>query len=178
MLIIGGHSSGGGLAIRFAGGQYGTQADAYMLLAPFVYYNAPTTRPNAGGWAQPYTGRIVGLTMLNNVGIHCFDYLTAIDFNMPEEIRNKTETLSYSFRLNTSYAPRNYEKDLSTITQPLLVVAGTADETMFAEQYEPVISQYTDVQVKLLQDVTHMGVVVGPEVRPVIKKWLKGLNKP
>ncbi len=178
MLIIGGHSSGGGLAIRFAGGQYGTQADAYMLLAPFVYYNAPTTRPNAGGWAQPYTGRIVGLTMLNNVGIHCFDYLTAIDFNMPEEIRNKTETLSYSFRLNTSYAPRNYEKDLSTITQPLLVVAGTADETMFAEQYEPVISQYTDVQVKLLQDVTHMGVVVGPEVRPVIKKWLKGLSKP
>ncbi|NRA53098.1 MAG: alpha/beta fold hydrolase [Gammaproteobacteria bacterium] len=131
MLVIGGHSSGGGLAIRFAGGEYGALADAYVLLAPFVYYNAPTTRPNAGGWAQPYT----------------------------------------------SFAPRNYEHDLSAMTQPLFVVAGTADETMFAQQYEAVISKYADVEVKLLPDVTHMGVVVGTKVQPVIGKWLQQLQK-
>jgi len=177
MLVIGGHSSGGGLAIRFAGGEYGALADAYVLLAPFVYYNAPTTRPNAGGWAQPYTKRIVGLSMLNNVGIHRFDYLPVIDFNLPLKARNGTETLSYSFRLNTSFAPRNYEQDLSALTQPLLVVAGTADETMFAQKYEAVISKYTDGEVKLLPDVTHMGVVVGTEVQPVIGKWLQQLQK-
>jgi len=70
-----------------------------------------------------------------------------------------------------------YEKDLSTITQPLLVVAGTKDETMIYCQYEPVISQYTSVQVKLLQGVTHMGLVVSPEVRPIIEEWLEGLGK-
>jgi hypothetical protein len=52
--------------------------------------------------------------------------------------------------------------------QPL-VVAGTADESFVAEQYEPVISQYTDVEVRLLPDVTYINVVVGPEVRPVVK---------
>ena len=116
--------------------------------------------------------------MLNNVGIRWFNHLTVIEFNMTEEARNGTETLSYTYRLNTGYAPRNYKKDLSAITQPLLVVAGTADESFVVEQYEPVISQYAEVQVSLLQGVTHMGVVVGPEVRPVVKEWLEGLGKP
>jgi alpha-beta hydrolase superfamily lysophospholipase len=178
LLIVGGHSSGGGLALRFTGSRYGRQANAYVLLSPFLKYNAPTTRSHSGGWAHPYTGRIVGLTMLNNVGIHWFDYLPTIEFNMPEDVRDGTETLSYSHRLNVAYAPRNYEKDLRAITQPLLVVAGTGDESFFAEQYEPVISRYTAVHVKLLQGVTHLGVVVGPEVRPVVKEWLEGLGKP
>jgi len=178
MLIVGGHSSGGGLAIRFAGSKQGQQADAYLLLAPYLQYNAPTVRPNSGGWAQPYIGRIIGLTMLNNAGIRWFNHLTVIEFNMPEEARDGTETLSYSYRLNTSYAPDNYKKDLSVIKQPLLVVAGTADESFFADQYEPVISQYADAQVELLQDVSHMGVVVGHEVRPIVKEWLEDLNKP
>jgi alpha-beta hydrolase superfamily lysophospholipase len=178
MLIIGGHSSGGGLAIRFAGSQYGNEADAYLLFSPFLKYNAPTARPNSGGFANPHTKRIAGLTMLNNWGIHRFDYLTAIEFNMPEEARDGTETLSYSHRLNTAYAPRNYKKDLKAITQPLLVVAGTADESFFTEQYEPVISQYTDVYVELLEGVTHMGIVVGPEVQPFVKEWLERLDNP
>jgi len=178
MLIIGGHSSGGGLAIRFAGSQYGNEADAYLLFSPFLKYNAPTARPNSGGFANPHTKRIAGLTMLNNLRIHRFDYLPAIEFNMPEVARDGTETLSYSHRLNTAYAPSNYKKDLSAITQPLLVVAGTADESFYAERYEPVISQYTDVQVELLEGVTHMGIVVGPEVRPVVKEWLERLDNP
>ena len=178
MLVMGGHSSGGGLAIRFAGSQYGQKAKAYLLMSPFLKYNAPTTRPNSGGFAKPYTGRIIGLVMLNNVGIRWFNYLTVMEFNMPERARDRTETLSYSYRLTAAYAPLDYEKDLSAITQPLLVVAGTKDETMIYCQYEPVISQYTKVQVKLLQGVTHMGLVVCPEVRPIIKEWLKGLGKP
>jgi len=178
-IIMGGHSSGGGLAIRFAGGKYGKQADAYLLLAPFIFYNAPTTRPNAGGWATPYTARIIGLSMLNNIGIHGLNDLTSIEFNMPQAFRNGTETLAYSYRLNTSFAPRDYEDDLSAISQPLLVLAGADDETMFAEQYQPVITQHIpdnkQAQVEVLPGVSHMGVVVSPDVRPVIQAWIEGL---
>jgi hypothetical protein len=42
-------------------------------------------------------------------------------------------------------------------------------------EFEPVISRYTAVQAKLLQDVTHMGVVIGRDVRPFLKVWLEGL---
>ena len=175
-LIVGGHSSGGGLAVRFAGSQYGQQADAYLLMAPFLKYSAPTTRPNSGGWARAYTPRIAGLTMLNNVGIHWFDHLTAIDFHMPEEARDGTETLAYSHRLNTGFAPRNYKKDLAAITQPLLVIAGTDDEGFYGEEYEPVISQYAEARFELLEGVSHMGSVVDPSVRPVVKAWLEDLD--
>jgi non-heme chloroperoxidase len=175
-LIIGGHSSGGGLAIRFAGSQYRNEVDAYLLLSPFLKYNAPTTRTNSGGWANPYTSRIIGLTLLNNLGIHRFDYLNVIEWNMPEEARNGTETLFYSHRLNMGYAPRNYENDLRAITQPILLVAGTADKSFLAEKYEPVISKYTDVHVELLKDVTHMGVVVGTEVQPIVRRWIESLD--
>jgi non-heme chloroperoxidase len=176
-LIIGGHSSGGGLAVRFAGSRYGKQADAYVLLSPFLKYNAPTMRPKSGGWATPYTARIAGLSMLNTLRIHWFDFLTVIEFNMPKEARDGTETLSYSHRLNTAFAPRNYKKDLSAIRQPLLVIVGTRDEVFLADKFEPVISKYTDAQVSLLQDITHMGVVVSPDVQPILKVWLEGINK-
>jgi len=151
--------------------------DAYLLLSPFLKYNAPTMRPNSGGWGRPHIPGIIGLTMLNNVGIRCLNHLAVIDFNMPEEVRDGTETLSYSYRLNTSYAPGNYKKDLKTVTQPLLVAVGTADEAFVAEQFEPVISQFAKADVALLQCLTHMGVAVSPLVHPVVRGWIEGLDK-
>jgi alpha-beta hydrolase superfamily lysophospholipase len=174
-LILGGHSSGGGLAIRFAGSPHGRQIDAYLLLSPFLKYNAPTMRPYSGGWAHPSTGRIIGLEMLNNVGIGAFNHIKVIHFNMPEEARDGTETLSYSYRLNKSYAPENYKKNLAAISQPLLVAVGSADKAFKADEFEPAISPYTDVEVKLLKGVSHMGIVVGKEIRPVIENWLENL---
>lgn len=176
-LIIGGHSSGGGLAIRFAGSKYGKYADAYILLSPFLKYNAPTMKLNSGGWASAHIPRIIGLSMLNNVGISWFNYLKVIDFNMPKEYRDGTETLSYSYRLNTGFAPRNYKKDLSAIKQKVLVVVGKSDESFIVEAFLPEISKYKkDANVILLDDVTHMGIVMGKEVRPIIKKWITELN--
>ncbi|MBU4318412.1 MAG: lysophospholipase [Proteobacteria bacterium] len=175
-MIVGGHSSGGGLAIRFAGSCYGNEADAYVLLSPFLKYKAPTTRPQSGGWAQPNIKRIIGLSMLNAVGVRRLNHLPVIHFNMPETVRDGTETLSYTYRLNAAFAPKDYEKDLRSIQKPLLVVAGTVDEAFYADRFGPLISQYTHAQVELLEGVTHMGVVVGPEVQPVIKNWLEKLG--
>jgi pimeloyl-ACP methyl ester carboxylesterase len=97
---------------------------------------------------------------------------------MPKDVRNGTETLSYSYRLNTSYAPRDYKKDLSSISQPLLVVVGSADEAFFPDAFEPVISRYTKGRLELLPGVSHLGVVSDPKVRPVVKGWLLSLVKP
>lgn len=176
-IIVGGHSSGGGLAVRYAGSKYGKDIDAYLLLSPFLKYNAPTIKTNSGGWASPHTLRIIGLSMLNNIGIRFLNNLDVIDFNMPLEYRDGSETLSYSYRLNTGYAPRNYKKDLSSINQTLLVVAGSADESFKAEKFFPVISSYKpDVKVKIVEKVTHMGIVTGTEVRTIVNKWLEDID--
>ena len=175
-VIISGHSSGGGLALRFAGSEYGGRAQGYALLAPFLKYNAPTTRPGSGGWARPYTPRLIGLTMLNNIGLTWFDHLPVIDFNMPEEARDGTETLVYSHRLNTGYAPRDYRKDLRRMTQPLLVVAGQEDQSFFADKYEPTISPLKEARFVLLPGVGHLDLVIAPETGQVLMDWLRGLN--
>ena len=181
-MIIGGHSSGGGLAIRFAGGEHGAMADAYLLLAPFLKYNAPTTRPSSGGWARPLTRRIIGLAMLNNIGVRWFNGLTAIQFNMPQAVLDgplgDSATTAYSYRLNAAYAPRSkYGRDLAAITQPLLVVAGTNDESFIAEQYEPTISAHTSTGTYvLLPNVGHIDLLTTPEIEPVLAQWLVDLD--
>ena len=176
-VIIGGHSSGGGLAIRFAGSKYGEMGDAYMLLSPFLKYNAPTMRPKSGGWAYARMPRIVGLSMLNIVGIKWFNSLSAIDFNMPKEYRDGTETLSYSFRLNTGYAPRDYKKDFAKMSQKAIIIVGSEDESFVAEKFLPEVSKYKqDIEVITVDGLSHMGVVVGEDAWPVIKEWLDGLK--
>lgn len=37
-------------------------------------------------------------------------------------------------------------------------------------------SKYTKAEVVLLEGVSHMGVVVGEEIHPVIKEWLESFN--
>ena len=172
-IVIGGHSSGGGLALRFAGSQYGLEAQGYVLLAPFLRHDAPTMRTNAGGWARPYIKRTIGLSILNGFGIRWLNGLDVIAFNMPQAFRDGTETLAYTYRLNTGYAPRDYTADLRAIKVPLLVVVGTGDEAFDAEQFEPTMSQYAETEVVLLDGVSHMGVVVGEAVRSTLLAWLQ-----
>ncbi len=181
-IIVGGHSSGGGLTVRFAGGEHGELANAYLLLAPFLKYNAPTTRPNSGGWAQPLTRRIVGLTMLNNIGIRWFNQLPVIQFNMPQSVLDSplgyTATTAYSYRLNRSFAPRsNYGRDLAVMQKPFLLIAGMADESFIAKQYEPTISAHTNSGTYiLLPNVGHIDLLTTLDVEPILAKWLIDLE--
>lgn len=177
-VVIGGHSSGGGLVTRFAGGAHGDLADRFVLMAPFLKYDAPTTKPNSGGWAHAATPRIIGLTMLNNVGITALNHLPVIGFAMPDEVIDgpfgHTATTNYSFRLNTSFAPRdNYERDLAALQQPFLLIAGAEDEAFFVDQYEPVISAQTDSGEYLLVDgVSHIGVTTDAAAIDAVAHWI------
>lgn len=176
-IIMSGHSSGGGLALRFAGSQHGNQAEAYLLLAPYIAYNAPTVRPNAG-WAAVHTGRIIGLTMLNGVGIKVFNGLPVIDFNMPREARDGTETLQYTFRLNTGYAVLNYkaaQQAFANIHQPLLLIVGSEEELFIPEEYEPMISPHTKADIHIVDGLSHMGVAVSDRIHGIIRDWFDAI---
>jgi non-heme chloroperoxidase len=175
-IVVGGHSSGGGLALRFAGSQYGSEASAVLLLAPFLRHDAPTTRPDAGGWAKPRVGRIVGLSILNQMGINAWDDAVVIEFEMPEDYRDGTETLAYTHRLNTGFAPRAFETDLAAIGAPLLVLVGADDEAFIAEQFTPTIASHApDGVVEIVEGASHMGIVVGEASALVIIPWLAAL---
>ncbi len=173
-VIIAGHSSGGGLALRFAGGKYGGLSCGCLLLSPFLKYNAPTMRPNSGGWAIPYVGRIIGLVLLNNLGLTWFNHLPVIEFNLPSQWRDGSETLVYSYQLNAAMAPVNYKRDLAAIKAPLLVMVGEADESFIATEFPPLIKGYApNAQVEIIPAAGHIEVVTGEKVRPILGQWLK-----
>ena len=175
-IIVGGHSAGGGLAARFEGGKHGKLADAYLLLAPYLQYDAPTTRPNSGGWAMPYIGRIIGLTMLNRIGFRFFNNMIVIKFNLKRSARDGTETLHYSYALNTSlHSRRNYRGDLWKITQPFLVLVGREDEVFIADEYPKVLAGHPTAQIRILPGVKHLDILVDDKTKAAVEEWLNGL---
>ena len=173
-IFVGGHSSGGGLALRFAGSGHGSENAGYVLLSPFLRHDAPTSRSNAGGWAKPKTLRIIALAILNAMGVSRFDDTVVIEFSMPEEVRDGTETLAYTHRLNTGLAPRHYGSDLEAIDTPLLVLVGGDDEAFIAEKFPETVSSHAPgAVVKIVPDTSHMGIVVGEASAEILIRWLE-----
>lgn len=175
-VVMLGHSSGGGLVIRFAGGAQGALLDGAILLAPFVQYDAPTARPDSGGWARVLTRRVIGLSMLNMAGITALNHLPVIQFRFPDSVLDgplgDTATRAYSFRLNTGFSPRrDWRADIAALPGFLLVV-GDHDEAFVAEAYEPTFSGTTDRGQYALVPSGHLGVVDHPQTRALIAGYL------
>ena len=82
-ITLGGHSSGGGFAIRFAGGGQAAPISSYLLLAPAIPTSPAMRQGTAGGWASLNFRRLYGLLALNAIGIHGFNGLPVIEFNKP-----------------------------------------------------------------------------------------------
>ncbi len=176
-VVLLGHSSGGGLVVRFAGGAHGGMIDKAVLLAPFLKHNAPTTRENSGGWAHVLLRRVIGLSMLNAARIHALDHLTVIQFAMPKAVREGPRggeaTLAYSWRLNQSYAPRgDYLADVAALPD-FLLIAGKEDESFVAQGYEPLLAPVNENgQYHVLDGVTHLGVVDAARTAELIRGFL------
>jgi len=176
-VVLVGHSSGGGLVVRFAGGTHGGLMDGAVLLAPFLKHNAPTTRTASGGWTHVMLRRVIGLSILNTFRIRALNHLPIIQFNMPSVVLDgplgHTATTQYSYRLNTSFAPRgDYLADVAKLP-PFLLLVGQADEAFDAAQYEPVMQPVTDKgRYEILPDVTHLEVVFAPQTADLIGGFL------
>ncbi len=82
-----GHSSGGGFALRVASSPIKDLFARTVLLAPYLGYDAPTNRPNSGGWASPDIPRFLGIQMLHRLGIDCCEALPTLAFAVPPEFR-------------------------------------------------------------------------------------------
>jgi alpha-beta hydrolase superfamily lysophospholipase len=172
-IILGGHSSGRGFVLHFSQTKYAEEISGYVLLAPYLGHDAPTTRPG-NTWAQPNIATIVALDMLNVIGITWFNDLTAIQFNVPDTLRNGTETATYSYRLFKSFRSYDFKSELRAIQRPLLVIVGGNDELLNASEFPRVISQLNKgATVKVVSDCNHMSLVDPCNAYEIIGKWVQ-----
>lgn len=181
-VVMVGHSSGGGLVVRMAGGAQGGLMDRAVLLAPFMKHNAATTRRNSGGWARVLVRRVIGLSMLNAVGVRALNHLTIIQFDMPRAVLDgplgHTATTAYSYRLNSSFAPRSdFLGDVAALP-PFALVVGAQDEAFVAEAYAPLMREVTEVgQYHIVPDVGHLDIVDAPQTQSVIQEAIDAVRQ-
>jgi alpha-beta hydrolase superfamily lysophospholipase len=168
-LTLVGHSSGGGFALRVAGSTIQNLFARTVLVAPYLGWDAPTTRPNSGGWARADIPRIIGLTALRGIGVSCCDALPVLAFAVPPN-SEKNLVGTYSDRLMRNFAvSRDFRRDLAAARKPMTIISGADDELMFAEKYAPSVHAIApSVDVKLIEGINHMGIVSVPKAVAVI----------
>ena len=163
-----GHSSGGGFALRVASSPIQNLFERTVLLAPYLGYDAPTTRPNSGGWAKADVPRIVALMALRSAGINCCDALPVLAFAVPPNSETRL-TGTYSDRLMRNNAVRDWRRDFAAVTKPLTLISGADDELMFADKYAEVVrGASVPVDVRLIEGIDHMGIVASPKAVEII----------
>jgi alpha-beta hydrolase superfamily lysophospholipase len=154
-----GHSAGGGFALRLASSPIGDQFTRTILLAPYLGYDAPTNRPDSGGWASADVPRFVALGLLHKLGIDCCGALPTLAFAVPADSLSILAP-TYSARLMRNFATRGYRRDLAAVTTPVTLISGADDELMLADKYTDAIHAILpSAEVKLIDGVNHMGVV-------------------
>ena len=173
-ITLGGHSSGGGFAIRFAGGSHAVLVSSYLLLAPAIPTSDAMRQGSGGGWASLNFRRLYGLIALNAIGIHGFDGLHVIEFNKPAKFWDGTETLSYSYRLNVSYHPRfRFKQDLHALG-PTLVMIGANDEAIDPQALKAIFATAAPkTQFTTVPDTDHFGIFNTPALWEPIAAFLR-----
>ena len=174
-VIVGGHSMGGGLSLRFAGTEYAENVEGYLLIAPLLSFDAPTITEEYGGYIFPNTPRIMALTILNSLGIHAFDGLKVLRMNPPDDVDHATTR--YSWRLTRGMTTHDYTADLAAIDVPLLLLAGDEDEMFAAEHYSPIIEAFAPHgEVVIKPDLNHVTDVLNhPAVLDRYAAWIESL---
>jgi len=165
-LTLLGHSSGGGFALRVAGSPIQNLFARTVLLSPYLGYDAPSSRKDAGGWASPDIPRFIGLSVLRRLGIVCCESLPTIAFAVaPNSSAILASTYSYRLMRNFGTTP-GFRADLAAAGKPVALFAGAADELMFADKYGDAVG--SRVPVRLIDGVNHMGIVSDPAAVSVI----------
>src|SRR3954465_13164198 len=168
-LTLIGHSAGGGFALRVAGSPIQNLFERFVLLAPYLGYDAPSTRPGSGGWARADIPRILGLIALREFGITCCEALPVLALAVPPN-SEKTLVSTYTDRLMRNFAVRgDFRRDLAATTKPVTIICGADDELMLADKYsEAVRGSKVVVDVKVLDGINHMGIVAAPKAISIV----------
>jgi len=160
-VTLAGFSSGGGLALRFAGGSQQNLFQNYLLLASFLSPDAPTVRPDSGGWASVGLPRIIAIAFLNGFGIHAFNSLPVLRFAISENTK-AILTPEYSYALTMNFGPqRDYLANIRSMHQPFRVLVGANDEIYYPDRFAGVLKQAgKDIPVTMVPGVDHTQLIL------------------
>lgn len=170
-LVVGGHGTGGGVVVRFAATPRRDIVDGFLLLAPYLGRGTSTTRPGMGGWANFYGDRIFLHRVLTGVGIDRYPEMVTVEYEIPDELWDGTETLDHTYRLMASYTP---EEDATErmVDRPCLTLVGSDDETAYPEAYPELLGARASTQLEPIEGATYFDLTLTETAVDAIDEWL------
>ena len=177
-LILAGHSMGGGIALRYAQLKDRPAVDAYLMFAPHLGSDAPTMpQPDpdnpaaieaSAAYSQLNVPRLIGLLMLNNVGVTWLNHLDTLFFNLTDKV-----THVYSFGATVNSSPTDYAAALTAVDAPMLVVVGSNDEAFVAGEFATAVTAHSHGEVHVIDGENHNSIVESAEAMAIIETWLQ-----
>lgn len=175
-IYIASHSMGGGIAFQYALLKKSNNIDGYIFLAPLLGQNSPAIKQGTSSSDSNYSSamqinipRIIGLKMLNELGIHEKDNLPVLFFKLP----NEKEIISYSYTANMSMAPENYLDGLKALNKPAIFIIGSNDEAFDAQIMQKVINENTKAEIDIVANENHETIKIATETFSLIKRWFE-----
>jgi len=155
--------------LRFAAASPGQLVDRYVLVSPYLRYDAPSIRqaepgsPPPQSWASASVPRIIGITIVNRWRVHAFDGLPVLAFPVSANIESATRT--YSWRMYRNFAADDdYLAAIRRTVRPLQVFVGSSDELIDAQKLNAEFhSQRSDVPVSILPRLGHSAMITRQE---------------
>ncbi|PHI19264.1 hypothetical protein CEQ90_13710 [Lewinellaceae bacterium SD302] len=171
-IVLAGHSMGGGVILRHAESFPETNIDGYLLYAPHLGLNAPTTKRNLdleNNFFQSHLSRGLGLKIMNEYGVHDHDSLSVAFYNLPSTLPLR----EYSYRALEAATPVDYRRSLRTTNAPVLIIVGDDDEVFVASEYLPLARLNELVDCTLIKGATHNGIRHSTSAVNRIIRWSK-----
>lgn len=128
-LILGGHSSGGGLVLNYASQPNHETVDRYLFISPELGFRSNTARPNRTDFAKvtlfPFIANAMSGGML-------FGHSHAVHFNYPKELlaADKGMVASYSVNMANAVTPSTPQEQFKKLDRPFGLWIGADDELL------------------------------------------------
>lgn len=171
-----GHSLGGGFAARISSTPTGRAFERFVLVAPFLGPNAPTSGKGNYDWAKVDLPRILAINWLGLLGLNFGQSLPVIAY-ANDPAASKYVTSVYSYRLLADYGPDfDWGKTKAALTAAAaktVVIAGADDDLMIGEAFARELKPL-GIAVTVLPHVGHMGAINDEAARAAIVAAVKG----
>ena len=172
-LVLIGFSSGGGYALHVTATPLGKAFARTALLSPMLGAFAPTYNQEQR-YAKPLIPRIIALTLLDRIGVHAFDHLTALLLAV-DPARSDLLVGHYSWLLMRDFGTRDYVADLRHAQTPLAIVVGEKDELFYADKFAPTVDAVKPgIPVTIVPSLSHTALTTDPSAVPAILAAVRG----
>ncbi|ALJ05211.1 hypothetical protein APS56_08780 [Pseudalgibacter alginicilyticus] len=174
-IILAGHSSGGGLVLRYLGNNKLIQKiDKAIMIAPYLGHNSPTVKPNSGGWVTVAVKRWIGISMLHFFGIKMFNKMPVLFFNRPKAYNDHLQVASYSYQMAINFAPKNFDNDISNLKIKSLVIIGENDESFYPHRFTEVFKPVENlVKTTIIPNANHLDITKNDQTILEITNWIQ-----